>query len=313
MKKWLIGASLVLLTLLLCSYLIIPGSFSIEEKVQAQVHPRSFQRTVLLQEQWTKWWPGAVKDTSAVPCFTYNGFTYTLSDSKLTTLAFSITDGDFSVDALLHCIPISADSIEFNWMAHKPLSPQPLKRWQSYFKSRQLDKDLKDVLNAMIAFYGNPDNIYGMHIQRSLVVDSTLFSTHAVSKGYPTPDFIYALVDQLKGYIAAQDAKVTGYPMLNVSTIDSLNFLTKVAVPVDRKLAPSGNMASRWMLGGGNILVTEAKGGPAAVQAAFHQLEQYISDYQRVAPAIPFESLVTDRRAVRDTGQWITRVYYPVM
>ena len=67
------------------------------------------------------------------------------------------------------------------------------------------------------------------------------------------------------------------------------------------------------MLPGGNILITEVKGGPEEIKKAYRQVELYISDFQRVAPAIPFESLVTDRRAEKDSTKWITRIYYPVM
>ena len=62
----------------------------------------------------------------------------------------------------------------------------------------------------------------------------------------------------------------------------------------------------------GTALTTEVKGGPAAIRTAFLQLENYITDYQREAPLIPFESLVTDRLHEKDTSRWITRIYYPV-
>jgi hypothetical protein len=67
------------------------------------------------------------------------------------------------------------------------------------------------------------------------------------------------------------------------------------------------------MLGGGNILVTDVNGGPSAIKYAFDRLEEYVSDTKRIPPAIPFESLITDRRKERDTSKWITRIYYPVM
>ena len=67
------------------------------------------------------------------------------------------------------------------------------------------------------------------------------------------------------------------------------------------------------MLGGGNILITEVKGDNKEIQKAYTQIQHYISDYKRIAPAIPFESLVTDRRKQPDSSQWVTKIYYPVM
>ena len=62
----------------------------------------------------------------------------------------------------------------------------------------------------------------------------------------------------------------------------------------------------------GKILVTEVKGGPHAIQVAYAQYEKYLQDYHRISPAIPFESLITERIAEPDTGKWVTRIYYPV-
>jgi hypothetical protein len=140
-----------------------------------------------------------------------------------------------------------------------------------------------------------------------------LLFTFASSKGLPGTEFIYGLIDQLKNYAADQSAKVTGYSMLNISTIDSIHFLTKVAVPIDKKLKPSGNISYKWMLGGGKILVAEVQGGPASINKALKQVEVYVQDYHLIAPAIPFQSLITDRTKEKDTSKWITKIYYPVM
>jgi hypothetical protein len=42
-------------------------------------------------------------------------------------------------------------------------------------------------------------------------------------------------------------------------------------------------------------------------------MELYISDHERVPPAIPFLSLVTNRMLEPDSSKWITLIYYPVM
>jgi hypothetical protein len=165
----------------------------------------------------------------------------------------------------------------------------------------------------MQSFFSKPENIYGFTIRQEPVVDSILVSTFAMSKGYPSTAFIYNLLDQLKDYIKNQSAKETGYPMLNINTEDSINYLTRVAIPVDKELKSSGNISYKRMLGRGEILVAEVKGGPGLINNAFYQMKNYVNDYQRVAPAIPFLSLVTDRMNEPDTSKWITRIYYPVM
>jgi hypothetical protein len=144
-------------------------------------------------------------------------------------------------------------------------------------------------------------------------VDSTLLTNIKEVKGYPSTAMVYSLVDELRTYISSQGARETGFPMLHIFTDDSVNYLLKVAIPVDKKLPDAGTISYRWMLGGGNILITEVKGGKNEISKAYRQIELYISEHKRVAPAIPFESLVTDRRQQPDSSQWITRIYYPVM
>ena len=144
--------------------------------------------------------------------------------------------------------------------------------------------------------------------------DSILVSTYGIFKNYPSTEDIYNLIGKLKTYIKNESAEETGLPMLNIITPDSTgNYIAKVAVPVNKRLPSFGNITYKWMLAGGNILVTEVKGGKSEIDKAFAQIENYISDRGYVAPAIPFLSLVTDRMKEPDSSKWITRIYYPIM
>jgi hypothetical protein len=58
--------------------------------------------------------------------------------------------------------------------------------------------------------------------------------------------------------------------------------------------------------------MAEVKGGPSRVDGCLLAVENYVKDHNMMSPAIPFQSLVTDRMAEKDTAQWITRIYYPV-
>ena len=313
MKKWLAGLAGILLILLLCSYFILPGRVSIDHTLPARLSPKSLQRGLQDEGKWRQWWPGEVRDSNGQRQLSYNGYTYIPKGRQLTTMLFEVRKGAFSTEAALNFIPTHKDSVLFSWVVDQPLPSSPQRRLQAYRASRNLEEDLATILQRMKDFYANPDNVYTAVIKKDLVVDSILVSTYATSKGYPSMEFVYGLVDQLRQYTTQQGARETGHAMLNVHTEDSVQFLTRVAIPVDRKLPPSGNISYKWMLGGGNILISEVKGGPGAIRATLHQMDLYASDHQRVAPAIPFESLVTDRRQVTDTAQWVTRIYYPVM
>jgi hypothetical protein len=169
------------------------------------------------------------------------------------------------------------------------------------------------ILKKIKTFYSSPENIYGFEIKRAYVSDSFLIATAGQCKGYPTNQYIYGLIDQLRKYALLQLAKESGYPMLNVVTYDSINFDVRVAIPTDKLLPSSGDILQKQMLGRGNILVAEVKGGIEITSHAFKQLQHFVEDYKYRAPAIPFYSLVTDRLTEPDSSKWMTKIYFPVM
>ena len=172
---------------------------------------------------------------------------------------------------------------------------------------------LNRILNEIEYFFSKTENIYGSVIEEKLVEDSVLIFTDTISEGYPSTKFIYSLFGNLRKNILDNSVKETGHPMLNVSTTDSIHYHVKVALPVDKEMPATGNISYKKMMKMGNILVSEVKGGPYIINQAFKQMELYVTDHERMAPAIPYFSLVTDRMEEADSSKWVTRIYYPVM
>lgn len=316
MKKWLIGIVIFLAVASFLTYLFIPSGISFSHSISLRANPQGLYRNLLNEKSWFKWWPENINDRNNDTLhnqFFYNGFTYTIDAKKTSSILITIASSTVKSKTALHLFPIDADSVQMIWEGRIPTSYNPIKRIRVYFKSKQLTNDINFTMKKIDSFFSKTENIYGSDIQQIPVLDSILISTYATSKDYPTTAFIYNLIDQLKEYISRQSAKETGFPMLNVTTTDSITYLTRVAIPVNKKLKSSGNISYRWMMGGGKILVSEIKGGPASIDTAFRQIENYINDYRRTAPAIPFLSLVTDRQKEPDTTKWVTKIYYPVM
>jgi hypothetical protein len=209
--------------------------------------------------------------------------------------------------------PLKQDSVSLNWDILISTSYNPFKRLQLYFKSKEINSDVNSLLQKANLYYSDLKNVYGFKIEKNRVVDSFLISTFINTNTIPTTAQIYALIDDLKVYVKTKSAKETGLPMLNIFTSDSVTFTTRVAIPVNVLLDSKGNITYNKMLGGGNILVAEVKGGMAEINKALQQMELYIRDYNRMSPAMPYQSLITDRRIVTDSSKWITKIYYPVM
>lgn len=62
----------------------------------------------------------------------------------------------------------------------------------------------------------------------------------------------------------------------------------------------------------GKILSAEIRGGTYTSKESIKRLELYMDDHKLTSPAIPFESLVTDRSKEADTARWVTKLYYPI-
>lgn len=310
MRKWWIGLLIFILATGLV-YILIPGTIRISRLAVLNVPKAGLYRALQNENNWYTWWP--VQDNKNKQGLTYNDNNYSVIKKTITSFLIDIKNDQANAKSSLTLIPVKLDSTKIQWDAVVKTSLNPVKRVQAYFFSNKLRKDMDTICRKLSSYYKKVENIYGIDIKSELVVDSLLIFVSEISKNYPGTDKIYELIGRLKKYIASKSAKETGYPMLNITTEDSINWLTKVAIPVDKLLESSGNITYRKMLGRGNILITEIQGGPSAINYAFKQLEYYASDYNHIAPAIPFQSLVTNRMEEPDTSKWITRIYFPVM
>lgn len=313
MRKW-IGVFLVLILTLGIIYWLTRGTTRIEQKLGATTNTKAFVREFLNEQTWQQWWPEKEKFRQGLPAtFTFNGNTYTLAEKKLSSVEIIISNGKDSALTELVFIPVRNDSIELSWFGLQKNLLNPVSRMQYSNWIKNINSDIHFLLKKIASHYSSKDNVYGFHIQNDIVIDSNLVSTSAQLTFYPGTEFIYKMIDRLKSYIQKNAAKESNPPMLNITQLNDGTFFTRVAIPVNKKLHDSGDIKYRWMLGGGNILVTEVKGGPSKIQLAFKKMEEYVQDHHHVSPAIPFQSLITDRRLEPDTNKWITKVYWPVM
>lgn len=311
MKKTLLIAIILLILAALCAiYFLIPNKIRIVRSTTIDANRHALFRKLSEPESWREWWPGKYNSADN---FSLNGIAFRRETTRVLTfpIAFSASTLESLADLTITTGPTGATTLFLETVYSTGYNP--IKRISAFFNKKKISRSFSEILKAINSTYSNVANLYGFKIQESRVIDSTLIFNSASVKGIPDIKSIYSLIDELKVYINKNAANETGYPMLNIHTEDSINYVIKVAIPVDKPLPTSGNITYKWMLGGGNILITEVKGGYHEIEKAHRQVMQYLIDYQRSTPAIPFESLVTDRRHEPDTNKWITRIYYPVI
>ncbi len=278
------------------------------------VNAKALARDILDEGKWKLWWPGRIMhiEKEHFGSYQYKGNIYTIIEKKLNSLVIAVQSNADTFLTELVFLPASSDSVVLTWQGRIITSAQPANRVRRYLTSRKLDQDFDFILEKLKRFYTHDSNIYGLKIIRDIVVDSTLISTSITTTAYPSTTEVYEKIDQLKNFAKAKGALQTGPPMLNISDANGAGYFTRVALPLNMKLKDEGAILYKWMLGGGNILVAEVKGGPYSIESGFKKIEKYLEDHNMVAPAIPYQSLVTDRRLQPDTGKWLTRLYWPV-
>lgn len=317
MKKWIVGILLALVAFITSLYIFIPSQLFIQSTTLLGVSKPALTRLLFDDSNWPRWWND--KDITAVqqelyPAFDFNKSRWTVADKKFSSIIIVADKQDKPVSTTsLNIIGVSKDSVRLNWEASIAASLNPIKRFNQWLTARQLKEDMNSMLSKIAVFFSKQTNVYGIDIRRDKIVDSTLISTYDSVKGYPSMEFVYSLINNLKNYTSSQNAVITGNPMLNIFTKDSLMYVIKVALPVNKKLPARGSISYKWMLPGGYILVADVKGDSKTVDSAFKQMEFFVNDYNRRSPAIPFLSLITDRMLEKDSSKWISRINYPVI
>jgi hypothetical protein len=258
--------------------------------------------------KWDLWWPGKKTNHNT---YRFANRTFNIREIILPGIATSIDNNGDSVKAFFQVSKLKPDSTIFQWGFTYAYSSNPIKRIQQYIRLKSLKTDLKNFIVAVKPYFEKEENIYGMKIEQQKVKDSSLISMKQTFDHYPATADIYQMVRSLKVYVDNKKGEQTNPPMLNVFPVSETSYEVMVAIPTKWDLPEEGSFKLKKMVLG-NILVGEVKGGLSTVMNAEKQMANYVFDYGKASPAIPFQSLVTDRSLESDSSKWITRLNYPI-
>lgn len=313
--KRLVAALLVGIALvLILPYFYVPSI--IRKRLMAVVPVKeSISRKVLLYEDRTlDWWPAqpTVANDTHARVLTYKGHSYRIANKTLAGFdIYSSHNGDTS-HGRIAVLPIGHDSTAFTWEYDHAASLNPITRMLQYNRAKVALEDMSFLLQEMSNFLMDESRVYHIKVERVPVTDSLLLTTKAVFTHDPSGADIYKLIGTLHQYSQQHGATAINPPMLHQQRLDSTRIEVMVGLPVNKRLADKGSILFKQMVPL-TLLSTTVKGGPEKIRRAFRQLSVYVTDHQYTSPAIPFESLVTDRLQEPDTSKWVTRIYYPVL
>ena len=292
--------------------MIIPAKIVISDISLAEATITGEFRFINQTEKWGQWWRDA-NGKSHVPDspFTYNGAEFRLAKQTHNVVGIEIEEKGETVQSVLHLISINKDSTVAIWKCELPTGNNPVTRILKYRRAMELKKNMAGIMHNLTSYISDPRNVYGLTIHRTSTRDTTMLTASFSSPFYPTTSEIYGFLDILEKSIQKQNGIKTGYPMLNLKKLNNGSYETQVAIPTNRLLSNDGKIVFRRMVPG-NFIVAEVKGGPFTINESVNQLEYFISDYNKVVMAKPFQQLITNRLKETDTSKWVTKLYIPV-
>jgi hypothetical protein len=314
MKKLLLILFVFLLLIVAGIYIFIPSKIEFAKITYIHAARNVTTRYIADESNWIKWWPS---DSSRVLSskqnknlsYIYKNYNYTITRKALEGTSILIMYDGKEVNTFLHLIAVKPDSVVAEWKGELEGTNNPVTRIKNYLLAIEVKKNISEVLQNAKTFLENTEGVYGMSIIQQQVKDTLLISTKITSDNYPSTAEIYNLITRLREYIFLNGATETNSPMLNI-TKDSIYKIT-VAIPINHVIPPTEKFLLKKMVPG-KILVAEVKGGTYTADEGLKQLTLYMDDNHLVSPAIPFQSLVTERIKVTDTTKWITKIYFPV-
>lgn len=315
MKRIYLYLLIIVLAATASIYLFIPTEINVTKVAAVNATFPAGTRFFMNTEKWKEWWPASESGVNTISNevgFFHKQAHHSITKELFNGHAINTTFKGTTLKGEIIYAQLGIDSVAFFWKYTYNCSYNPITRIQEYFMLKDLKKNAAEILESLKSFLEKEENVYGMKIQHSFVVDTILISTKAMFSSSPNIEQVYKMIDQLKEYTKAQGAKETGFPMVNISVFDKTHFQTMVAIPVDKKLKETAQFSWKKMVAG-KILIGEVKGGDFRTKNAFAEMHNYVIDHQLTSPAIPYISLVTDRKQESDSSKWISRIYYPVM
>ena len=316
MKKLFIVLIVVVLAFL-SIYLFIPSKINFGKVVYINTNINTANRFIADEKQWNKWWPADIKDDSDSGLiktkmqFENKNYLYTITHKAPEGFTINVEKDHDHVTSFLQIISVGTDSVVLSWKSNLPHSINPLRKISNYLLARKMKKNMTEIVQSAKSFLESKEKVYGLRIIQEKVKDTFLISTKYIADSFPSTQTTYNIISELEQYIEVNDAAATNPPMLNVIEDQGI-FTTMIAIPVNKIIRGNEKYFFKRMVAG-NILVTEVKGGYYTIKEGLRQVKTYMDDRRFVAPAIPFESLVTNRSKETDTAKWVTRIYYPVI
>lgn len=308
MKKLLLSF-VVLLIIALIVVLILPSEQTVTQSVVFDSPIEAPTRLVSNPKKWTAWWPGEkINDT----LFVYRQTRYHITKVLLNGFQATATNGKLQATVNFNFFVAGSTSAQFNINAVHIFSANPFIKALQYISWPGVKDSYSSFMQQVQTNFSTTEKVYGFNIERQQLSYATFISLKQPYDHIPTVAEIDSLVTELKQYVISRQGRVMDHPIMNVYPSKNNGYEAMVAMATDKPLPSTNRYFLKNMVLGGYVMVAEVKGGEQLINSCKQEMENYVQDHRKSSPAIPFQQMITNRVQVKDSTQWITKLYYPV-
>ena len=290
-------------------YFLIPNEIKVSREVMVPQPSGGVTRALTLVEKWKHWIPASKIERNTM--FLDRGKLY-VKESFLSSIYTDYMEGTDSIRVTFFAISKGANLTLIKYEAtidNRHVSP--IQRIMDYWTGVKLKSQLNKVLDAAGKFYSTTENIYGFPILEDRVKDSIFISIHHTFTDTPSIQAQYDMMHTLEQHIQKYKGVIHGAPMVNITILTAGAIFAQVAYPLATVIPESSNIEIKKMVLG-NILTVKVRGNEIKIRQAFEETENYIQDWRKSSPAMPFIVYNTNRLEEKDANKWESTIYYPV-
>jgi effector-binding domain-containing protein len=309
MKKVLIIVLALGLAATISIYTFIPKKLKISQITIVKTTEVSAFKFLSSVPGWQHWFKGTIIKNSST--FIYNKQQYTLEGGNYNALDLRLSNNDVQSKSEMKLLPFGEDSLGIYWECTIDGGINPFNRVAHYRYAIAIKKNMQAILDQFKTWINKKENIYGVDIRRGNIQDSVLMSLDIVMKEYPNNKQLYALLQKLQDHYKKYGAVQNGKPMLHTRPAENGGYHILVAIPISKDVPNNGKIVMKHMFKG-YALTADITGGTYKIRQALAAIEKYLNDYRLASPAVPFQSIITNRILESDSNKWVTKLYYPI-
>ncbi|MEO6906145.1 MAG: hypothetical protein ABI148_07275 [Ginsengibacter sp.] len=163
MKKFLIIVFSIIILLLACVYIFIPGKLEISKIEYIKCNEQEAYRALSNESMWQKWWPekdGLIKQNDAgEEVFFYKGYRFQLTGKSANSIEVKLRSDLSIMDSRIFVTKLNLDSLAITWKCQIPTSINPVSRLLKFREAKDIKNNMAEILSQLRSFLNKNSNI----------------------------------------------------------------------------------------------------------------------------------------------------------